>query len=111
MNRVHIQRTRFTNLKRLAPGPDEIVVLSDEDLDETFGYRAWDDEAMVYANNMADSELMFDDAKFLREVAANYGCDILDDLIDFAKDNGLYIDDTWYPAQHVKRMMRENEQV
>ena len=108
MNRVTLQRTRFTNL-HLEQLPDGANCLADiPEKDETLGLRMYDDFSQTYCNNIESRELMLPDEDFLKFVyeAAD---DLATDMFDFAMDNGMYIDDNWYEAEWVNKVLATAE--
>lgn len=90
-NRVTIQRTTFTPYN----GGEA-----------SFGYRAYDDHGQTYDNTLSEEQMKLSDEEFFRYVV-DYGDTLAQDMISFLLeyDNGLYIDDTWYDYDWVKKQL------
>lgn len=70
--------------------------------DQTYGYRAYDDQAMTYGNTLKD--IPKDDMKFLKAVIAEGVDDTLSDMLNFVRmtKKGICIDGSEYPYEKIK---------
>ena len=91
-NRIHLTRTKFTNLT----GGNE-----------TFGYRLYDDYATVY-ENIFDSE-----SDLAVDVNEENFWKVLDNHDEFADvdafGTGMFFDGDWYDGEEIKEIANEVE--
>ena len=104
-NRVHVQRTRFTNLVLQKLPSGELCL---EDDRESFGFRIYDDFDQAYCNTLNAKDLVCSDATFLKLIEESAD-DNMRDMISFALDHGIYIDDEWYDAEWVNKVLHPPE--
>jgi hypothetical protein len=78
MNRVHIEPTKFTNLRSGK---------------ETFGWRAFDDYAQAYDNTWSEKDMPKDDLEFLKRVLEVSEDETLWGMLDFCEENeqGIHV--------------------
>jgi hypothetical protein len=83
--------------------PDHTPCLSDEpaEKNESFGFQLYDDGDAVYNNTLTSSDLVCSDADFIGLASASSG--IASEMIDYAMEYGIRIDDTWYDAAWVRK--------
>lgn len=104
-NRIHIQRTKFCNLHVEKRKDSRLFDVKESDMSRTFGFRAFDDYSQMYDNSLNGHEIAYADDRFLRHVY-DIGDDTFGELIDYALEHGLYIDDNWYDAEWVKKALK-----
>jgi hypothetical protein len=90
-NIVNIIRTKFIDIK------------SGE---ESLGYRIYDDYASAY-NNTIEGKIPDDDGELLRLVS-NEGNDVQREMLHWALEHGIDIDDTFYEAKEVQEMLGQD---
>lgn len=90
MNRVSLIRTKFTDLRSG---------------DENYGYRIYDDYAQEYSMFPDNTKPKEDDGEFLKDVSN--GCPSgVTEMIDWAMEHGMYIDDVWYGAEEIQNLLK-----
>lgn len=88
-NRVTIQRTIFSDLSR---DP------------ESYGYRIFDDYDQDYLNTLTPDVLQLESLEFLHYIVKNgFTSNNTDELISFAMEHGMYIDDDWFEADEITK--------
>lgn len=82
MNRVHIEPTKFVNVRSNR---------------ETFGWRAFDDYAQAYDNTWSKDEMVEDDLEFLRRVIETSSDEALWAMLEFCEENkqGVFVGDSF----------------
>jgi len=83
-NTITLVTTKFTNVV---------------DGNETHGYRIYDNYGSTY-NNCADNAII-DDMSLLSYVYEN-GCESSHTMLDFAVDDGIHINGTYYEGNEVE---------
>ena len=91
-NRVTLQATKFKNI------PDGKT---------TQGFRMYDDYNQAYDNTW--DAIPEDDGDVLRKVAVESYDEATRAMLAYAKEEGIYINDSWYTAEQVLAMMRSAE--
>jgi hypothetical protein len=93
-NRVTLERTYFRSKESLG--------------EESEGFRIYDDYDQDYNNTVEPVAMLYEPLIFLAYIIKNgHVSDRAGLMLDYAMDNGMYIDDDWFEAEQVSECINK----